>query len=133
MLADTNVVIDFCGVTAERTERARLLGQRIGGGERLVITEVVLAECFWVLQNSYGWDQEESATVLSELGAAREFRLESEILARGLAFKLAHPAVDIADCLLAARVLQDGDTVVTHDRRLVKAIEAEALKGTTDV
>lgn len=130
IFADTNVVIDFCGVTVERTERARLVRDQIVGSEPLVIAEAVLAECFWVLRQSYGWDEQEAADVLSDIASSSEFALENEILTSGLAFKRERPAFDIADCLLAARVT-GGGTLLTHDSRLRHAVELE-LKGATD-
>ncbi|MDZ4170476.1 MAG: PIN domain-containing protein [Coriobacteriia bacterium] len=129
ILADTNVVVDFCGVTAARTRRAQSVKSAIPRGERLVITEAVLAECFWVLRQSYGWSDRDSADVLADIADSTEFAAENGYLRVSLTIKRSHPSLDIADCLLAARVL-DGDDLITHDARLNRAIELE-MRGPT--
>lgn len=131
ILADTNVVIDYCGVTPARTQRANSVTNGIAPGERLVITEAVLAECFWVLRQSYGWSDRDSADVLAQIADSKDFAIEGGILRAALALKCAYPSLGITDCLLAARVL-DGDDLVTHDARLNHIIETE-LKGRSDV
>lgn len=125
--ADANVVLDFCALNPARSERARrTVAAQMEPGP-MFVTEAVLAECFWVLSDSYGFPPAQCASMLERVLGSTDFAYDTEHQALAMRLKIDHPSLDIADCLLAARALA-GDTVITHDSRLGRLIELE-LKG----
>ena len=126
-LADTNVLLDFCRLAPERDARARAIADMVlKEGDSLVVGEVVLAEAVWVLSSGYAMSQQKAAEIVSVLLSGSEFRAWDQPLAESaLAMLRRSPGMDIADCLLAARSVRDGDVVVTHDRQLHRLIETE--------
>lgn len=126
-LADTNVLLDFCGLSPERDARARFVAGLIESvGEPLVVTEVVLAEAFWALSSEYGIRGLSAVDLVQMLLSGAEFRAwDTRLACRALELKRRSPALDIADCILAARSIEDGDVVVTHDRSLNKLVDLE--------
>jgi predicted nucleic acid-binding protein len=129
--ADANVVLDFCGLTAAHAGRARGVAAANVDGEPMIVTEAVLAECFWVLRTTYGLTPQRSASVLRRVTSSTDFTFDTQYQVPAIKLIERHPALDITDCLLAARALK-GHGVVTHDRRLKREIELE-LKGRSDV
>lgn len=127
-LADANAVLDFCGVSPERMQRARSVVEIVEeSGEPLVVTEVVLAEVFWVLASGYSVRGDQAVEIVESLLSAVEFAAWDEALvSRAFDVKRRVPELDIADCILAARVLVYGDEVVTDDRALIRAIQTQA-------
>jgi predicted nucleic acid-binding protein len=129
-LADANAVLDFCGVSPERMQRARSVVAIVEeSGEPLVITEVVLAEVFWVLASGYSVRGEEAVEIVESLLSAVEFTVWDEALV-SCAFDVKRrvPALDIADCILAARALVHDDEIVTNDRALIRVIQTETQR-----
>ncbi len=129
-LADANVVLDFCAGTAERIERARVVASLVEEtGETLVVTEVVLAEVFWVLAAGYAVRGEDAVEIVESLLSSAEFRAwDEELVSCAFDVKRRLPALDIADCILAARTLVHDDVVITNDRALIRAIRTETQR-----
>ncbi len=129
-LADANVILDFCALDPARDERARRTAAAHRGQGPLVVTEAVLAECFWVLQGAYAFTPAQSTSVLSRVLGSSDFAFGTEHQSAALSLKRAHPALDVTDCLLAVRALA-GDEVATYDTLLNHVVEA-GLGGATE-
>lgn len=124
-LLDTNVVLALLGLADEARldELDPLLAEADRSGERLMLTEAVVAECVWVLRSSFGWSPRRSALALADLlGAAPVSAVDEQVVADALALMADRPKLDIADCLLIARAHAEGCGVLTFDRRLARAV-----------
>jgi predicted nucleic acid-binding protein len=130
ILADASVVLDFCGMSPDRLRRAQSTASFVAeSGESLVVTEVVLAEVFWVLASAYSLRGTDAVDVVESLLSSAEFVAWDDALAAcALGVKRRTPELDIADCILASRVLLYGNEVATSDRVLTRTIEAEVKR-----
>lgn len=127
MFADTNVLLDYCGLSPERAERARAFSALAeANGEPFVVTECVLAELFWVLGRSPSVPKARVVDIVMSLLSSEEFVAWDEGMA-GYAIDLKRrvPKLDIEDCILAARAIVDDDVIVTNDRLLDRTIRTE--------
>jgi predicted nucleic acid-binding protein len=119
---DANVIIRFLvGSPPELAEQARALMGRAERGEVvLVVTDVVLAEVFWVLRSFYGHPVWQVAGVLQDflLGPGIRSAGGRRLLA-ALELVAAH-GVDIADALLAVEASQAGEPVGPFDQDFEK-------------
>ncbi|MBA4370385.1 MAG: hypothetical protein C0418_02265 [Coriobacteriaceae bacterium] len=125
-LADTNVLLGFVMPSGERQTVAldTLVSGVESADERLVVTEVVLAEAVWVLRSFYGWERGAIASALIELLSTPSLvAWDPAVAGAALGLMASDPRLDIADCLLAARARVDGDEVVTFDERLRRTLE----------
>jgi predicted nucleic acid-binding protein len=118
LLADTNVVLDFCSESPARRSRARVVAGLVEHrGVPLTVTEVVLAEAFWVLSRERG--PEGAMEMLSAILASEQFCAWDEaVAAQAIDVKRRVPGLDIADSILVAKGLVHGVEVVTNDRLL---------------
>jgi len=128
LIADANVVVavlvgpsDSHNAVVEQLVRD--LEER---GERLVITEGVLAETAWVLRTRLGMSQlEVSATLLALLDSTAFDSWDPPLVTAALRIMADEPRLDLVDALLAARDAADDGRVVTLDRVLARTIARE--------
>jgi len=120
---DANVIVRYItGDPPDTARRARRLMERADRGEVvLVISEVVLAEVFWVLRSFYGHPVRRVAEVLADFIRAPGIRVpvSRRTLLRALEMVREH-GVDIADALLAVHAERAGDRVCSFDRDFAK-------------
>ena len=128
LIADANVVIavlagpsDTLGAVVGRLVRE--VEQR---GERLVVTEGVLAETTWVLRKRFGMSQREVAgALLALLDSAAFDSWDPPLVTEALRIMADEPRLDLVDALLAARDATGAARVVTLDRVLARTIARE--------
>lgn len=91
------------------------------GRQSAVISESVLVECLYVLTKHYAVSRPESAKSLSGLFHYKGvMSSDKETLLKGLEL-FSSSSLDPVDCILAARSVIDGATVMTFDKSLKKA------------
>jgi predicted nucleic acid-binding protein len=128
LIVDANVVIaalagseDARGAAVE--ELIRDLAVR---GQRLIVTEGVLAETAWVLRTRFGMSQLQIAAALLELLDSATFdSWDPPLVTEALRIMADEPRLDIVDALLAARDCAGAGRVVTYDRILAQTVARE--------
>jgi len=119
---DANVIVRY--ITGDPPDMARRVGELMKRAERgevvLIVTEIVLAETFWVLRSFYRHPVSRIVEVLADLLQAPGIRaVGSRRLLQALDLVRKH-GVDIADALLAVDAARAGDTVCSLDRDFEK-------------
>lgn len=96
-------------------------------GECLLLLEhIVLVETIWVLQSAYNHNKGKIADGLLRLISKPGIRCDNlPMLQQALHF-YQNPALDIVDCILAARAIAEGDRVATFDKGLQKLVSKHA-------
>jgi len=120
---DTNVLVRLL-TNDDKTQakRARdFLARNCSAENPAFISNIALAEAFWVLQSVYQLGRDEIGKALSLLFSAREIAFEDENSARQAWQSYAREGADFADCLIAAVDLASGcEVTVTFDRKAAK-------------
>lgn len=89
----------------------------------LVVSEAVLVEACWVLERAYRLDRADCSRLLREaLDSESLISWDPVLVDRALDMMEGLRALSVVDCLLLARSY-DGQTVLTFDRRLQRAME----------
>lgn len=117
---DTNVLVRFLVADDQRQfEKARrLIGQQADSGNPVLISQLVLLECEWVLRSRYGLAKEEILGALSGLLDATDVRVEDEACVEEALFAWKESGAEFADCLIGARYRQLGcRSTVTFDAK----------------
>ncbi|MBA4370559.1 MAG: hypothetical protein C0418_03150 [Coriobacteriaceae bacterium] len=127
ILADTHLVVALA--RPSDPDRARDLAlvaeHQAETGQPLVVVESVLVETVWVLRASYGMDRSDIARLLGRvLSTPALIPWDDTVAFAALDLMAEDPALDIADCILAAMSVHRGAGVATLDRRLLLVLGA---------
>ena len=128
LIADANAVIAvLVGPTdAHSVAVGRLVCELEQRGERMVVTEGVLAETAWVLRSRFGLaPREVSGSLLALLDSAAFDSWDPPLVTEALRIMADEPRLDLVDALLAARDATGVGRVVTFDRVLARTIAQE--------
>lgn len=128
LIADANVVIALLAGPGDSHFAVveQLVRDVEGRGERLIVTEGVLAETAWVLRSRLGMSQREVAgALLALLDSAAFDSWDPPLVTQALRIMSDEPRLDVVDALLAARDSLGAGRVVTFDRVLASAIARE--------
>jgi predicted nucleic-acid-binding protein len=119
MLVDTNVLIRH--LTGEPAGQARRAGELIAAADEgaLIVTDVVVAECAYVLESAYELDRDRVASLLLAIVGARQVRVaHGPLLERAVEIYAEH-GLDFADAYLCALDLfSDAGPIASFDRGL---------------
>ena len=120
---DTNVLVRFLVADDERQfEKARrLIKHEATAGDPVLISQLVLLECEWVLRSRYGLAKDEILGVFSGLLDSIEVRVEDETHVEEALYVWKDSGAEFADCLIGAkyRALGCGATI-SFDARAAK-------------
>jgi predicted nucleic acid-binding protein len=128
LLADANVVVAALAGPADSQGAAveRLVRDLENRGERLVVTEGVLAETAWVLRVRLGMSQREiSGALVALLDSAAFDSWDPPLVTLALRIMADEARLDLVDALLAARDATGVGQVVTLDRVLARTIASQ--------
>jgi predicted nucleic acid-binding protein len=128
LIADANVVMAALAGAADPHGAAveQLVRDVEARGERLVVTEGVLAETAWVLRVRFGMTQLQiSGALLALLDSAAFDSWDPPLVTDALRIMADEPRLDLVDALLAARDAAGTGQVVTLDRVLARTIARE--------
>lgn len=120
-LLDTNVVLRFLVEDAVRDPdpAVDLFRQAASGEARLLVADVVLAECVRVLSSVYASRREKIADVLGAFIRHPAVACDlPQVALDAVAIFAGSPSLDYADCYLAARGLRQDVTVASFDKAL---------------
>ena len=120
---DTNVLVRFLVADDQRQfEKARrLIRQEADSGNPVLISQLVLLECEWVLRSRYGLAKEDILGAFSGLLDATDVRVEDEARVEEALFAWKESGAEFADCLIGARYRQLGcHAAVTFDAKAGK-------------
>jgi predicted nucleic-acid-binding protein len=120
---DTNVLVRFLVADDERQfEKARrLIRHEATKGDPVLISQMVLLECEWVLRSRYGLAKEAILNAFSGLLDTTDVRVEDEAGVEEALYVWKDSGVDFADCLIAARYRTLGcSCTVSFDARAAK-------------
>lgn len=128
LIADAYVVI---AVLAGRDDShfdavQRLVRDLEERGERLIVSEGVLAGTAWVLRSRFGMSQREiSGALFAMLDSAAFDSWDPPLVTEALRIMADEPRLDLVDAVLAARDAAGAGRVVTFDRVLARTIARE--------
>lgn len=122
LLLDTNLIVRY--LTGDPPQQAALAKRLLEGPRPLLVSEVILAECVFVLTSVYRMPREAVVDALCDLLQRRN--LEPLALSKRLAIEALglcrdSKRVSFADALLWARARQSGLPVATFDRSFPNA------------
>jgi predicted nucleic-acid-binding protein len=114
-LLDTNVILRFLlGGSPEQVAAAHELFE---SDLELILTDMVVAECEWVLRSSYGLERQAIAGLLGALISLRNLIIPGEDVLSDAINKYRWTRVDFTDAYLAASALSFGtDRIASFDR-----------------
>jgi predicted nucleic-acid-binding protein len=121
---DTNVLVRFITADDKRqaAQAARLIESRCTPENPGFIDRVALCELVWVLSGGHGYAREEIATVIAELLASRDLRIEDSDSVRAALGSYRRGRIEFADALIAQVNLARGcEATATFDRRAAKS------------
>lgn len=123
-LVDTNIILRWLLVDdAKYAPLAEQLVNDAGGGE-LVITDVILAEVFYVMRGK-AYSRAQIVSAINALAAQPAFRFEASIaVIKRLAAIISSTKLDFADCYLLARARQANQPLATFDKGLQRLYQS---------
>jgi predicted nucleic-acid-binding protein len=120
---DTNVLVRFLVADDERQfEKARrLIRHEASRGDPVLISQLVLLECEWVLRSRYGLAKKALLDALSGLLDSPEVRIEDEASVEEALYLWKDSGANFADCLIAAKYRALGcSSTVSFDAKAAK-------------
>lgn len=120
---DTNVLVRFLVADDERQfEKARrLIRREATRGDPVLIGQLVLLECEWVLRSRYGLAKEAVLGAFSGLLDSTDVRVEDEASVEEALYVWKESGADFADCLIAAKCRSLGcSTTASFDARAAR-------------
>lgn len=119
---DTNVLIRY--VVRDDPAQTRLtdnLLDSLTSDDPGYVPLIVLVECWWVLDRSYGYPLERRRAFVEALLASQELRVERTDTVRA-ALRRTHDGADLADAVIAVGATEAGcSAIMTFDRRAARA------------
>jgi predicted nucleic-acid-binding protein len=102
---DTNVLVRFLVADDERQfEKARrLVRNEAGRGEPVLINQLVLLECEWVLRSRYALPKDAILGAFSALLGSADVRIEDEASVEEALYVWKDSGAEFADCLIGAK------------------------------
>ena len=123
LILDTNVILRFLlGDVPELYEKAYRVFQQVEEGKlQVLLTDIVLSECVWVLEKFYGLSREQIVEKLSVLLQAEAILTETPkpALKEGLSTWKAS-SLDWADALLVAKAMSRDTKLITFDGEIAR-------------
>jgi predicted nucleic acid-binding protein len=118
LLLDTNVVIRFLtGDHATHSPRSRNLFARAAAGEiSLVLTDLALAECAWVLQSFYSLDRAAIAAALKGVIESTGVKVQNKAILVNALRNFAQTSVNFVDAYHAAVAEAESIAIASFDR-----------------
>lgn len=125
VLLDTNVVIRH--LTGDPPEMARRATQFLAANAELVLVDVVLAECVYVLQSVYDVDRRGVAEMMRAALAMPMVSADTELLLRALEiYEL--DRLDFAEAyLVAAAEFTDVESIASFDKAIDRMPSVERI------
>jgi predicted nucleic-acid-binding protein len=120
---DTSVLVRFLVADDERQfEKARrLIRHEVTRGEAVLISQLVLLECEWVLRSRYNLPKAAIFSAFSGLLDSTEVRLEDEATVEKALYVGKESGAEFADCLIGAKYRTLGcSSTVSFDTRAAK-------------
>lgn len=117
---DTNVLVRLLTAddAAQADKALQFLAKNCSASDPAFVSNIVLAETFWVLQSVYAFKRDQIATAYEALFSTSEIRLEDEASARKALRCVVQDNADFADALIGAVHVSRGcSTTVTFDRK----------------
>lgn len=128
---DTNVVIRYL-VQDDAKQAAiatTLIERELSADNPGLLTNIVLCEIVWVLEDSYGLARARVGEILEALFTAKQIALENADLAWQALRKLRSDAIDFSDALIALMAEKLGCShTVTFDRDAAKMAQFQLLR-----
>lgn len=124
MIVDTNILIYFLEQDKARYAKVE---PYFSGKTPLVITDVVLMECVYVLTKTFGRTRQQVADSLGVL-LDRDNIQYGPKLAAGYLQLYKNTTLDFADCYLIALALSKNEPLKTFDKKMQKVYEQEKAK-----
>ncbi|MFN3565018.1 MAG: PIN domain-containing protein [Burkholderiaceae bacterium] len=120
---DTNVLVRFLVADDERQfEKARrLIRHEAANDDPVLISQLVLLECEWVLRSRYGLAKKDILAAFSGLLESTDVRIEDEACVEEALYVWKDSGAEFADCLIGAKYRALGcDSTVSFDARAAK-------------
>ena len=121
-VVDANIIIRFLlGDSPAHTERIKKYIRE--EKEKLILTDVTIAEIVWVLSSYYKESKENICDMLLSLLEVTSFTVNKRLITQAVSFYREYP-VDYIDAYLAATVMEnDSSGVLSFDKSIDKIKE----------
>lgn len=122
MVIDTNVILRYLLRDDSRlfVEASKVFES----AEPLRITDVVIMECVYVMEGTYGKKRGQVAEAINVLLRQNNVVYETGLAARYLELYANHK-IDLADAYLIALALEEKEPLKTFDKKMQRVYEAE--------
>ena len=124
---DTNVLVRVLVDDAQAKEQCRKARALLSSQKMIFVSQVVLVECVWVMQRSYGVGKNKTIAVLKALLSNQAVSLEGKALVKNAVQLYEENSVDFADALIWSANHKKGSLLYTFDRKLAKLKGIEIL------
>jgi predicted nucleic-acid-binding protein len=117
---DTNLIVRLLVVDDERQSQAatRFLQAHCSSDDPGLVSDIVLVETTWVLQDLYGYSRSEIAAAVDGLIATAQLRTDAGSEVHQALHRYRNSGADFADCLLGANNVRSGcEYTATFDRK----------------
>lgn len=124
---DTNVLVRVLvddDKAEEQCQKARAL---LSNQKKIFVSQVVLVECVWVMQRTYGVGKNKTVSVLDSLLSNSSVTLEGKSLIRKVLKFYRENNVGFSDALIWAANRAKGSLLYTFDQKLAKMEGVEIL------
>lgn len=127
---DTNVVVRLLVADDERQAdaAARYLKAHCSGDEPALLSDIVLVECAWVLEDVYEYSRAQIGDAIDGLLATAQLRAADATAVSAALQRFRSSSADFADCLLGVSNAGAGcEYTATFDRKASKLPEFRPL------
>jgi predicted nucleic-acid-binding protein len=127
---DTNVIVRLLVVDDERQAAAasRYLKSHCSSEDPALLSDIVLVECAWVLEDVYEYSRAQIASAIDGLLTTAQLRAADASAVAAALQRYRSSSADFADCLLGVGNASAGcDHTVTFDRKASKLPEFQLL------
>ena len=117
---DTNVIVRLLVAddVKQADAAARYLKAHCSGSDPALLSDIVLVETAWVLEDLYGYSRAQVAAAIEGLLATAQLRAANASIARTALQRFRIGAADFADCLLGVgNVVAGCEYTATFDRK----------------
>jgi predicted nucleic-acid-binding protein len=127
---DTNVIVRLLVADDEKQTDAasRYLKAHCSSDDPALLTDIVLAECAWVLEDVYEYSRAQIGEAIDGLLATAQLRAANASAVGAALQRFRSSSADFADCLIGVTNVSDGcEYTATFDRKASKLPEFQLL------
>lgn len=119
---DTNALLRY--IVGDILDQAQAVEALLTRSTRIVVADLAIIECIFVLQRYYGMTRPYVVTAIQTIMQLEVVSCSQPLFDAALKLYIAHPQLSPEDCVLAAQAQADSATpLYTFDKQLAKATD----------